>query len=124
MEHEAAGLRRENARLVNEAGDAAAAADSDVAALSTRIERLDRDVAAATVAAEVNEAKAALYDEVAANARGLEERNRGLLATEAAKAALDEEMKALRGAHAVRCEALARPRMHHDISGRGTAGWW
>lgn len=102
LEDEVTGLRRDNARLRAAAGDAAAAADSDVGALSARIERLERDVVAATVAAEVNEAKAALYDEVAAHARSLEERNRALLATEAAKGALDEDLKALRETHKVR----------------------
>jgi hypothetical protein len=65
------------------------------------VERLQCELDQCTLALEVTSAKGQMYDELSKHAQKLEQHNRRLVAAEAAKSALEQEITAMTGAYQV-----------------------
>jgi hypothetical protein len=109
---EAASLQRANAQLRASVASAQDAASSDAGSRDAQMERLKHDLRQASMAAEVNQAKADVYDELNRHAKDLEAQNRNLLAAEATRGAIDHELTVMQEAHRVHLNASLRAASH------------
>ena len=92
---EAAALHRDNAQLQAALADTRAATTDDVKSRDAQIERLQSDLRQASMAAEVNQAKADVYDELKQHTRQLEAQLREVQASEASQSSVIRELEGM-----------------------------